>query len=129
MSYTPWLFGERTPVDDPTVRAGLLNVSMQHTREDIIRAVLEGVALNTRWMLESVRQFLRRYSLHEVTIVGGGGASNVWCQIFADVMDIRIRQIESPLQANVMGSAFIAGVGIGAMRFDDVQELTHGTRL
>ncbi len=45
-------------------------------------------------------------------------ASDVWCQIFADVLNMRVRQIASPLQANVLGSAFIAG--IGAMTFDDV---------
>lgn len=118
--YTPWLSGERTPVDNPDVRAGLLNVSMSHTREDIIRAVLEGVALNTRWMFSALRKFLSRYPVDEVTIVGGGGASDIWCRIFADVLNIRVRQIESCLQANVVGSAFIAGVGIGAMKFEDV---------
>lgn len=118
--YAPWLFGERTPVDNSDVRATLLNVSMEHSREDMIRAVLEGVALNTRWMFESLKKFLSAYRQDEVTIVGGGGASDIWCQIFADVMNVRIRQIESSLQANVLGSAFIAGVGIGAMTFDDV---------
>jgi len=123
--YTPWLFGERTPVDDPNIRASLLNVSMEHNREDIIRAILEGVALNTRWMFESLQKFLGQQSTDEIAIVGGGGASDVWCQIFADVMNIRVRQIQSSLQANVLGSAFIAGVGIGAMRFEDVPKRCH----
>ncbi len=123
--YTPWLFGERTPVDDPNVRASLLNVSMQHNREDIIRAILEGVALNTRWMFESMQKFLGNRSADEITIVGGGGVSDVWCQIFADVLNVRIRQIQSSLQANVLGSAFIAGVGIGAMQFADVRARCH----
>ncbi len=123
--YTPWLFGERTPVDDPNVRASLLNVSMQHNREDIVRAILEGVALNTRWMFESLQRFLGKRATDEITIVGGGGVSNVWCQIFADVLNVRVRQIQSSLQANVLGSAFIAGVGIGAMRFEDVPKRCH----
>jgi xylulokinase len=58
--YTPWLLGERTPVDDPRLRAGLLNMSLEHSREDIFRAFLEGVALNTRWMLEPFARFLGR---------------------------------------------------------------------
>ena len=120
--YTPWLFGERTPVDNPSVRAGLLNLSMQHTREDIVRAVLEGVALNTRWMLRPVKKFLNKHPLEELAIVGGGGSSDVWCQIFADVMNVRIRQLESPLQANLLGSTFVAGVGIGALGFQDVSQ-------
>lgn len=123
--YTPWLFGERCPVDDGTLRAGFLNLSMQHSRAEMIRAVLEGVALNTRWMLGPVKKFLRDYPVDEITIVGGGGASDVWCQIFADVMNLRIKQLEAPIQANVLGSAFIAGVGIGAMEFADVAERTR----
>ena len=123
--YTPWLFGERCPVDDATVRAAFLNLSMQHSREEMIRAVLEGVALNTRWMLGPVRKFLRDYPIDEITIVGGGGASDVWCQVFADVNNVRVKQLESPIQANVLGSAFIAGIGIGKMTFADVPERTR----
>ena len=123
--YTPWLFGERCPVDDATVRAAFLNLSMQHSREEMIRAVLEGVAMNTRWMLEPVRKFLRGYPVDEITIVGGGGASDVWCQIYADVNNVKIKQLESPIQANVLGSAFIAGIGVGKMSFSDVPDRTR----
>ena len=58
--YTPWIWGERAPVDDRTLRAGLYNLSLENTREDIVRAFLEGVALNTRWLLGPVRKFLGR---------------------------------------------------------------------
>ena len=58
MLYTPWIFGERSPVDDPSLRAGLLNMSLQHSRQDIIRAFLEGVALNARWMAAPFHRFL-----------------------------------------------------------------------
>jgi len=125
LMYTPWLFGERCPVDDATVRAGFLNVSMQHNREDMIRAVMEGVALNTNWALQEVRKFLSNYPVEEITIIGGGGTSDTWCQIFADVMNITIRQPEAPLAANVAGSAFIAGVALGEYAFDEVSAMTR----
>ena len=48
--YTPWLYGERAPVDDPNLRAGFLNISLDTNRSDLLRAVFEGVALNTRWL-------------------------------------------------------------------------------
>ncbi len=119
--YAPWLFGERTPVDDPSLRAAFVNLSMAHTREDMIRAVLEGVALNTRWMFQSVKRFLSNYPIDRITIVGGGGASNVWCQIFADVLGVTIMQPQSPLQVNVLGSARIAAVGSGRRKFADYE--------
>jgi xylulokinase len=122
--YTPWIFGERSPVDDPNLRAGLLNMSLQHSREDVIRAVLEGVALNTRWMVTPFNRFLGK-PLDQVTMVGGGATSDVWCQIFADILGIPVRQVNSPIQANAVGAAFIGSVGIGALSFSDIPGLTR----
>ena len=42
--FTPWLYGERTPIEDHSVRCALFNLSLKTTREHIIRAVFEGVA-------------------------------------------------------------------------------------
>lgn len=125
--YTPWLLGERTPVDDPRLRAGLLNLSLEHSREDIFRAFLEGVALNTRWMLEPFARLLGR-DAGTITAVGGGAQSDVWCQIMADVTGQPIRQLASPIQANAIGAAFIAGVGLGALKFSDLGHLRQVRR-
>ena len=119
--YLPWLAGERTPVDDPGLRATLLNVSLQHSRADLLRAVLEGVALNTRWMLEAVSEFLGE-AASGITLVGGGGESALWAQIFADVLGVAVRVPHEPIQANLRGAAFLAGVGIGALGFEDIPE-------
>jgi xylulokinase len=120
--YTPWLMGERTPVDDPCLRAGLINLSLEHSREDIFRAFLEGVALNTRWMMEPFARLLGR-DPGTITAVGGGAQSDVWCQIIADVTGQPIRQLDSPIQAAAIGATYIAGVGIGALRFTDLAHL------
>ena len=48
--YTPWIYGERAPVEDSTLRAAIYNLSLHNSRADIIRAFLEGVAFNTRWV-------------------------------------------------------------------------------
>jgi xylulokinase len=117
--YTPWIFGERSPVDDRAVRATIYNLSLENSREDVIRAFLEGVALNTRWLLRPVEKFTGR-PLGAINIVGGGASSNVWCQIFADVLDRPMRQVRDPIQANVRGAAFIASVGMGFISFHDI---------
>jgi xylulokinase len=122
--YAPWLCGERSPVDDPTLRAGLLNLSLHHSRADMVRAFLEGVALNTRWMMVPFSRFLGK-PLHQIVMVGGGASSALWCQIFADVLGVDVRQLEAPIQANAIGAAFIAGVGIGAISYDDIPALTR----
>jgi len=117
--YTPWIYGERAPVEDYRVRAAIYNLSLESSREDIIRAVMEGVALNTRWLLRPFEKFLRR-KLDSVNVVGGGANSAVWCQIFADVMRLRVRQVKDPIQANVRGAGLIAAVGLGLLSYDDV---------
>ena len=125
--YTPWLWGERAPVEDRTARAGLYNLSLNNTREDIIRAVLEGIAFNTRWLLTPVEKFLGR-KVESINIVGGGAQSDVWCQIFADVMNVEIKQVADPIYANARGAAWIAAVGMGEIKFSDIPELVQFKR-
>ncbi len=122
--YTPWIWGERAPVDDKTVRAGLYNLSLHNTREDIIRAFLEGIALNTKWLMTPVEKFLGK-KVNSINIVGGGAQSDVWCQIFADVMDVEIKQVAEPVYANARGAAWIGAVGLGEISFNDVPKLVR----
>ncbi|MBL8079313.1 MAG: FGGY-family carbohydrate kinase [Anaerolineales bacterium] len=122
--YTPWIWGERAPVDDKTVRAGLYNLSLNNTREDIIRAFLEGIALNTKWLMSPVEKFLGK-KVDSINIVGGGAQSDVWCQIFADVMNLEIKQVAEPVYANARGAAWIGAVGIGEIKFQDVPKLVE----
>jgi len=125
--YTPWIWGERAPVEDKTLRAGLYNLSLHNSREDIIRAFLEGVALNTRWLLQPVERFLQR-KVDQIHIVGGGAQSGIWCQIFADVMGVCIRQVEDPVYANARGAAWIGAVGIGEISFADIPSMVKFKR-
>ncbi len=117
--FTPWLNGERSPVDDHTVRGGFHNLSLTTTQNDFVRSVYEGVAYNSRWLLESVERFAGR-TLPSLTFIGGGAKSDLWSQIHADVLDRTIRQAADPQMANVRGAAFIAFVALGLAAPDDL---------
>jgi len=95
---------------------------MTTNMDHIIRAFFEGVAYNTRWNLKYVEKFINR-KMDILNFVGGGALSNVWCQIFADVFNRTIRQVENPMQANARGAALIASVALGYITFDDIPEL------
>ena len=117
--FTPWLNGERTPVEDNTIRAGFHNLSLKSTREDLIRSVFEGVAFNQKWVLKYVDKFVGK-KMEYLHIVGGGASSDIWCQIHADILDRDIKQVMDPIQANARGAAYIASVGLGYIQFEDI---------
>jgi xylulokinase len=122
--FTPWLYGERTPIDDHTVRAALFNQSLRTTRSHVVRAVFEGVAYNAKWLLNYVEKFVKR-QLDNIHIIGGGAHSNIWCQIFADVFDRSIRQVKDPIQANVRGAGFLASLALGYIELSDIPDLVE----
>ena len=125
--FTPWLNGERTPVEDRTLRAAFLNVSIETTRAQFVRAVLEGVAFNARWLLDAVEGFVKK-PLPSLRILGGGAQSDLWCQIHADVLGRRIERIADPIFACVRGAGFFAAMSLGKLSLDDVRDLVQVTR-
>ena len=85
----------------------------------MIRAVMEGVAYNARWLRDAVEKFCAR-KMTTLNFIGGGANSDVWCQIFADVLNCEIRQVREPVQANVRGISLLAAVSLGWMQADDI---------
>jgi xylulokinase len=121
--FMPWLNGERSPVDDHTLRGGWCNLSLRTTRAELVRAVYEGVAFNTRWLQIYVEKFIGR-RLENVRLVGGGARSNLWCQIHADVLQRPVLQVANPLHINTRGAAFLAALGLGFLRLADLDDCT-----
>jgi xylulokinase len=115
--FTPWLYGERTPIEDHHVRAGFFNLSLSSTRAHLVRAVLEGVAYNSRWLLAAVERFVNR-RFDSINVIGGGAKSDLWCQILADVLGREMRQVAEPIQANVRGVALLTALALGHLDVD-----------
>jgi xylulokinase len=126
--FTPWLNGERSPVDDHTIRAGFHNISLSSTRADMVRAVFEGVALNSAWLLGAVEKFTKKH-FDSLAFVGGGANSDLWAQIHADVMGRTIRQIADPVLANVRGAGLITHLALGHVRLADIGAMVEVKRV
>jgi xylulokinase len=120
--FTPWLAGERSPVDDHFARGGFHNVSLDTTRAQLVRAVLEGVAYNSRWLHGAVERFVGR-RLDPVRVLGGGAQSDVWCQIHADVQQRTMQRVDSPLHASLRGAALFAALTMGDVTLEELSEL------
>ena len=112
--FTPWLKGERSPVDDRALRAGFLNLSLTTTRADLVRSVLEGVAYNMRWLVEVADRFTGQ-RLEPLRVLGGGAQSDLWCQIHADVLGRRLERVAEPTLAQLRGVALYALMATGRL--------------
>jgi xylulokinase len=110
--FTPWLAGERSPVDDRNARAGFHNLSLSTGLAAMVRAVLEGVAYNNRWLHEAVERFVG-HRTESIRVFGGGAQSDLWCQIHADVLGRTVEQLADPVHANLRGAAILAGLALG----------------
>jgi xylulokinase len=126
--FTPWLAGERSPVGNHLLRAGFTNLSVTTTTADLVRAVLEGVASNSAWLLGYVEKFAGR-KLAPLRLLGGGAQSGEWCQIFADTLDRTVEQVPQPMVAQLRGAALMAGVTLGNHRLGDVAALCPTGRI
>lgn len=120
--FTPWLKGERSPVDDRSARAGFHHLSLSTSQAQLARAVLEGVAYNLRWLLEAVEHFTA-CRLDPLRIIGGGAQSDLWCQIVADVCDRTIERVHQPLLCGLRGAALGAGLALGSVTPSEVRSL------
>ena len=126
--FTPWPAGTRSPAEDRGARAAWHNLSLNTTRGELVRAVLEGVAAHARWLHDAVEQFAGE-RLDPIRIVGGGARSDLWCQITADVLERRIERVADPTDAVLRGAALLAGAGLGSIALRDVPGLVEVDRV
>jgi xylulokinase len=109
--FLPYLMGERSPWWNSRARGSFVGLSMGHGRSHLLRAVMEGVALNMRVIADAFRELGREYG--EIRMLGGGARSATWRQIFADVLETPIATLNFMEEATSLGAAIAGGVGIG----------------
>jgi xylulokinase len=105
------LFGSGYPTWDTNATGMFLGLRSTHTKADIVRAVIEGITLEARHILESV--LAAGVVMDDtVTVTGGASKSKTWCQTLADVLARKIRTLVVS-DAAVLGAAGLAAVGAG----------------
>lgn len=109
--FTPWLHGNRCPFEDPNARGMFFNLSLETTKSDLIRAVLEGVCYHLRWFLETHEKKVS--TSKTLRFVGGGAISDVTSQILADCTGRTVETVKSPQNVGALGAAVITAIGLG----------------
>lgn len=107
----PYFSGERTPIHDPDARGAFFGLDLTHTRADLFRAVLEGIAAGTAHVLDTYREVGAAPSA--VYAVGGGTRNPVWLQATSDLGGVAQVVRERTIGAS-FGDAFLASVAVGA---------------
>ena len=108
--YLPYPTGERSPRWNPIASGSFVGITMQHTKEDYLRAVIEGVAMNLEVILRSHRKM---NDISELILTGGGAKGDAVTHILADVLNCSMIRPNHVEEATSMAAAIIAGVGAG----------------
>lgn len=125
--FLPYLLGERSPRWNPSARGAFLGISTRHTRSDLLRAVLEGVAYNLRIILDILTA--QDASITAIRVIGGGARGRFWNQILADIYKLPVQKLLVSEEATSMGAAVAGGIGVGlypgweiAMQMNEISE-------
>ena len=109
--FNPSLAGGSSLDVSANIRGAFLGLDLGHTQSDVIRATMEGIALNLRLVLDELRRLGDIGG--EMVVVGGGSRSRLWRRIFADVLEIDILKTNVGQEAGSLGAAAVAAVAAG----------------
>ncbi len=121
----PYFLGEKTPIFDPFARGVFFGLTLSHTKADIFRAIMEGVAFGFRHHFDIFNDL--NFVVKRVLICGGGAKSQIWRKIITDVIGKKVSYIGSH-QGSSAGAAFIAGKAVGYFNsWEEVNKLAGVT--
>jgi xylulokinase len=122
VEFAPWLLGSIAPDPNDDVRAAFTGLHLRHDRRHLVRAVLDGVALNLGWLRPPMEAFVGA-SWSSIAFGGGGAQSPLWAQVLADALDRPVRRLDQPRATNARGAAFLAFADLGIIDLDDVPSM------
>ncbi len=123
--FLPYLLGERSPRWNPNAKGAFIGLTLERTKADMYRAVLEGITLNLSLILDVMKT---QVPITEMRVLGGGPKGRLWQQILADVYGMPILVPNYLEEATSMGAAVIGGVGAGLLdSFDCIDQFIQFT--
>lgn len=109
--FLPHLLGERSPYWNPAAAGCFVGLNRHHGPAHLVRAVLEGVAFNLRTCKDAFTE--NGIDIAALDVIGGGAQSDTWMQVFADIWQVPVRRRSIVAEANSLGAAITAAVGVG----------------
>jgi xylulokinase len=109
--FLPYLCGERTPWWNPDARGVFAGLNLASTKEEMYRAVLEGVAMSLAGIRDIFRETLDCGDT--LRALGGGAQGETLLAILADACRCRVETVEGVAEATSTGAAVTGGVACG----------------
>lgn len=120
--FNPSLAGGTSQDASVNLRGAYIGLDLKHAKPELIRAAMEGIAMNLRLRLDLLRKYTTLED--EILFVGGGAKSRFFLGIFADVFNTRIIKTNIDQDAGALGAAAIAAVGCGIWKdFDKIDQI------
>lgn len=114
----PYFEGSGTPNWNRAVKGAIIGLTLSHTKNDIARAILEGLCCELRWNIDVMEN--NGFSIGDIRAIGGGAKSRFWLQMKADVTGKKVLVPETKMETTALGAAILASKGIGF--YGDVNE-------
>jgi xylulokinase len=115
--FLPYFSGERTPIHDTHAKGTLFGLNLTHTRGDIYRALIEGIAYGSNHIFETYAE--AGASPKRLMAVGGGTKNRIWLEATSNISGLPQILTQKTMGASY-GDAFLAALGIGDVRRDDI---------
>ena len=113
----PYFSGERTPIHDSDAKGVIFGLNLTHSRGDLYRALLEGIAFGTNHIIETYREI--GHMPKKLRAVGGGTKNLAWSQATSDVSGLAQAVCGKTVGASY-GDAFLAALGVGDVKKSDI---------
>jgi xylulokinase len=122
--FLPSLLGERCPQVAPEARAAWVGLTQGHDIRHMTRALMEGILLTLRSILELVGR--SGVSFSTLRASGGAAVSPAWLQMLADVSGCPVAPVTGAAEGGAYGAALLAGIGIGHWRsLEEAVQVIH----
>jgi Sugar (pentulose and hexulose) kinases len=121
--FNPSLAGGTSQDASIHIRGAYIGLDLKHGKPELIRAAMEGIAMNLRLRLDLLRKYTKLEE--EILFVGGGAKSRFYLAIFADAFNTRILKTNIDQDAGALGAAAIAAVGCGLWDSFDKIDAIH----
>jgi len=109
--FLPYLCGERTPWWNPDARGVFVGMNLASTKEELYRAVLEGVANSLAYIRDIFREYVDCGDA--LRVIGGGARGDTLVELLADACNCRVETLEGVASATSTGAAVTGGVACG----------------